>query len=298
MKQGQTGQTADGDGARETGGGNRWLAVAWRIVRIPLIAYLLVMVVLMFFEESIIFHPLKYPEGVWKVGGFEVEDAYFQAADGTKLHGWYAPRENPRAVVLYCHGNAGNVTNRTEILRRLSQRTGVSVLIFDYRGYGRSEGKPSEAGVLADARAARAWLAQREGIPKDEEAEKIVMMGRSLGGAVAVDLAAADGARALVLESTFTSIPDMGTHIYPWLPVRMFVRTRLDSLSKIGSYEGPLLQSHGDGDSIVPFQLGEKLFQAANEPKEFIPFKGLDHNDYQPIEYYDKLSEFFDQLPD
>ena len=157
----------------------------------------------MLIEDWLIYFPVAYPEGDWKPGGLQFEDAWFAAADGTQLHGWYVPQENARAAVLFCHGNGGNLSHRVDALKRLHRQSGVSVLIFDYRVYGRSNGKPSEAGCLADARAARAWLAARENIPE----ARIVLMGESLGGAVAVDLAARDGARALVLESTFSSLP-------------------------------------------------------------------------------------------
>jgi len=170
--------------------------------------------------------------------------------------------------------------------------TGVTVLIFDYRGYGRSEGKPSERGILEDGRAARAWLANREKVPE----EKLVVMGESLGGAVAVHLAAEKQARALILESTFTSLPDVGKHHYPIFPVRLLMRSRLDSLAKIKEYRGPLLQCHGDADTIVPYKLGRRLFEAANEPKQFITFRGGDHNDLRDREYYEKLAAFLDGL--
>ena len=255
-----------------------------------LVAALLV-VILMIFEEAFIFFPAQYPEGDWQPEGITVEDAWFEADDGTRIHGWYVPHENPRATVLLCHGNAGNLSHRTPALGVLHDRVGVSVLIFDYRGYGRSEGEPNEAGILADARAAREWLAQREGIEETE----IVLLGRSLGGAVAVDLAR-DGAKALVLESTFTSVPDMAARLYPFLPVRKMMRTRLDSLGKIGAHHGPLLQSHGDADTIVPLELGRRLFDAANEPKQFIVLPGLDHNDPQPRQYYDQLIRFLESV--
>ena len=298
MEAGQAQQPAENNSAEPTRCCKSWLCRGWRILRPPLVACLVLLVLLMLFEETFIFRPMKYPAGFGKVEGLELEDAWFEAEDGTKLHGWYVPHEDPRALVLYCHGNAGNITHREDILRALHDRVGVSVLIFDYRGYGRSEGRPDEQGVSADARAARAWLARRESIPEGEAAEKIVLMGRSLGGAVAVDLAATDGARALVLESTFTSAPDMAGHIFPWLPVRPFVRAKFDSLGKIGDYHGPLLQSHGDADSIIPFELGRRLFEAANEPKRFVTLQGFDHNDFQPSTYYDQLTDFIDQLPD
>ncbi len=243
-------------------------------------------------EQSILFQPLKYPQGNWKPQGLVFEDAWFRSADGTKLHGWYVAHARPRAVVLYCHGNAGNVAFWAGVLPVLHDRVGVSVLLFDYRGYGRSEGTPDEPGVLTDARAARAWLAQRAGIAE----KQIVLMGRSLGGAVAVELAARDGARGLVVESTFTSIRDVASVHYPLLP-RDLVQIQLDSVGKIGRYRGPLLQSHGDADTLVPYKLGRGLFEAANEPKQFVTFRGRDHNDPPPAEYYRVLAAFLDRLP-
>ncbi len=134
----------------------RW---AWRACRVAILAYLLVVVAAMFLETSLIYFPLAYPEGVWQPAGLPVEDACFHADDGTSLHGWYVPSDKPKAAVLFCHGNGGNITHRVHALQMLHNCSGASVLCFDYRGYGRSQGKPSEAGVLADARAARrGWL--------------------------------------------------------------------------------------------------------------------------------------------
>ena len=243
-------------------------------------------------EKSLIYFPTRYPTGNWQPPGLKFEDAWFTAADGTRLHGWYIPQENPRAFVLFCHGNGGNLTDWTPVMQILHDRIGAAVLIFDYRGYGRSEGKPSETGILADARAARAWLANRAGIAENQ----IVLMGRSLGGAVAVDLAAADGAKGLVLESTFTSLPDVGKSVYPWLPVGSIARSQFNSLAKIPQYRGPLLQSHGTGDRLIPYQMGRRLFDAAGEPKRFVPIPGGDHNDPQTEEYYQALAAFLDGL--
>jgi uncharacterized protein len=244
-------------------------------------------------ERSLVFHPSRYPAGNWQPPGLAFEDAWFTAADGTRLHGWYVPHEHPRAVVLFCHGNAGSVADWADVPRVLHDRAGVAVMIFDYRGFGRSEGVPSEAGVLADARGARAWLAKRTGLAE----QQIVLMGRSIGGGVAVDLAAADGARALVLESTFTSLPDAGQNALPWLPVKLLARMELNSLAKIGRYHGPLLQSHGTADRLIPFAQGRRLFDAANEPKQFFRVEGGDHNHPQPDAYYVALTAFLDALP-
>lgn len=281
---------------RRTAAGTPRRKLWWRVGRglgLGLVlAYSLVAVAMMFAEESLVFFPSRYPEGLWTPAELQPEDAWFQAADGTRLHGWYVAQEQPRAVVLFCHGNGGNITHRAEILRILHDRVGVAVLIFDYRGYGRSAGTPNEAGVLQDARAARAWLAQRAGVAEKE----IVLLGNSLGGGVAVDLAAKDGARALVLENTFTSLPDVAAHYYPWLPVRLLMRTRFDSLGKIGAYRGPLLQSHSEGDTLIPVAFARRLFAAANEPKQFVALNGLDHNDLQTPAYFDTLRQFLDAI--
>jgi fermentation-respiration switch protein FrsA (DUF1100 family) len=176
------------------------------------------------------------------------------------------------------------------------RRLGFSVLVFDYRGYGKSEGSPNEKGVLLDARAARAWLAKRTGVAERE----IVLWGESLGGGVAVDLAARDGARGLILESTFTSLPDVAAVHFRFLPVRLLMRSRLDSLNLIGQYKGPLLLSHGTADEIIPYALGQQLFAAANEPKESVSFPGGFHNgpphpEEQP-EFQAALERFFNRL--
>jgi uncharacterized protein len=264
----------------------------WKIGRIVLMTYGIVLVAAMFLENALIYFPSVYPEGDWRPAGLKFEDAWFQAADGTQLHGWYVPKANARAAVLFCHGNGGNITHRIDTMQMLNRRCGVSLLMFDYRGYGRSQGKPNETGILSDARAARAWLAAREKIPEAD----VVLMGESLGGAVAVDLAARDGARALVLESTFSSLPDVAGYHYPVLPVHWLMRSRFDSAVKIADYRGPLLAAHGDADTIVPLEFGRRLFDAAKEPKRFLLLPGHDHNDPMPPEFYDAVAGFLDGL--
>ena len=268
--------------------GRRWYYWAWRALRLALIVYLLVLLAMMFLEERLIFIPLNFADDDWQPTGLTLEEARFEAADGTQLYGWYVPHPRPCATVLFSHGNAGNITHRADLLRGLHYRSGVSVLIYDYRGYGQSQGKPNEAGVLADARAARAWLARREGIAETD----VVQMGESLGGGVAVDLAAADGARAVVLVSTFTSLPDVAARHYPWLPVRWLMKTRMDSVAKIGRYNGPLLQFHGNADTIIPYENGQRLFEAANEPKQFVTLPRHDHNDPLPPSAFDQIGGF------
>ena len=245
-------------------------------------------------ERSLVFQPARYPAGDWKPSNIQPVNVVFTAADGVRLHGWYVGHPNPKGVALFCHGNAGNISGLADTLLILNQRHDLSVMTFDYRGYGRSEGIPSEQGVYQDARAARAWLADRENIPETD----IIVMGQSLGGAVAVDLAAKDGARALILASTFTSLPAVASNLMPLLPARWLMTYRFNSIEKIGDYHGPLLVSHGTADEVVPFELGRELFEAAGtQHKRFVPIEGGRHNDPQPDDYRVKLEEFLNDLP-
>ena len=208
------------------------------------------------------------------------------------MNGRFAEVRRPRAVVLYTEGNSGNLTGRRWVLSLFRDRLGCSVLVFDYRGYGRSGGSPSVAGVLMDARAARRWLAGRAGVAEGE----IVLVGNSLGGAVAVDLAARDGARGLVLENTFTSLADVTERHFGRL-ARVLVGSQLDSASRIGDYSSPLLQTHGDADTVIPFDQGRRLFEAAHEPKRFVGIPSGDHNDPLTREYLVELDRFLNMLP-
>ncbi len=244
-------------------------------------------------ERRSIFQPDKYPAGDWNPTAVLVQDAHFEATDGTKLHGWYVRHAQPRAHALLLHGNAGNVTLLADTLRVLNRRHGLAVLALDYRGYGRSEGKPTEAGVLLDARAARRWLAEKEGIAESD----VVLMGFSLGGGVAVDLAAADGARGLILANTFTSLPDVAQQHLSWLPMSWLMTMRMNSAEKIKGYRGPLLLSHGDADEVIPYEQGLELYRAANEPKRLVTVRGGKHNDPQPEEYRVALDQFLAALP-
>jgi fermentation-respiration switch protein FrsA (DUF1100 family) len=244
-------------------------------------------------ERKGIFQPAKHPAGDWQPTTVLVQDAHFAAEDGTKLHGWYVRHPQPVGHALLLHGNAGNVTLLADTLRTLNRRHNLAVLALDYRGFGKSEGKPSEEGLYQDARAARKWLAQND---KIEESD-VILMGVSLGGAVAVDLAANDGCRGLVLASTFTSLPDVAQHHLPWIPMQLSLSTRFNSLAKIKDYPGPLLLSHGDADEVVPYQHGLKLFEAATGPKRMITANGCKHNDQQPEEYRAALDQFLRELP-
>ncbi len=244
-------------------------------------------------ENSLIFPAPRYPVGDWHPTGLDQEEVHFQSADGTKLHGWYVTPPQPIAQVLHCHGNGEHVAYLADLLRFFRDEWHLAIFAWDYRGYGRSEGTPDELGVLADAAAAQRWLAQRAGISEDQ----VVLLGRSLGGATAIDLAVARGTRGLVLESTFTSMREMAAYHFPWLPVRQLMRSQFLSLEKIRRYEGPLLISHAVHDEIVPYEMGQRLFAAAGgHDKTFFSIPTGGHNDLPPIEYYAALREFLSRL--
>jgi fermentation-respiration switch protein FrsA (DUF1100 family) len=204
------------------------------------------------------------------------EDVFFRASDGVELNGWFFPAgtNSPRAglVILLCHGNSGNISHRLGMTQALLA-SGVNVFLFDYRGYGRSEGHPSEEGTYRDGVAAYGWLQQRGFAGKN-----ILLFGESLGGGVASELATRFETRGLILQSTFTSIPDIGADLFPWLPVRWLGHIKYDTLSKLPRIKTPLLVMHSRADSLIRFHHSQRNFDAANEPKLFCELAG-DHND-------------------
>lgn len=246
-------------------------------------------------ERRYIFFPtaeIQYTPGQV---GLSYEEVFFQSEDGLRLHGWYVPGQSD-ITLLWFHGNGGNIGHRVEELALFHHRLGINQLIFDYRGYGRSQGRPSEQGTYRDARAALAYLEGRS----DVAPERIVFFGRSLGAAVAVELAASRPPLALVLVSPFTSISDMARLTMPVLPLHWLVRNRYDSLAHIGRVNRPLLVLHGDQDETVPLSQGIKLFEAANPPKQFRLLPGTGHNDTYSSggpAYWDALTEFIGGLP-
>lgn len=242
-------------------------------------------------DELLLFFPTKFPTGNWKPTNLQFEDIYFTSDDGTKLHGWFCPCDKPRGVVLLAHGNAGNVALRVDWLRHLQNQAKLSVLIFDYRGYGRSEGVATVEGVLKDSQAARAKLCELAKV----EADQLILMGESLGGAIVIELAAEVAPRGLIIQSTFSSLRDVADVHYPKLSW-LVPEGKLNSVERISKYRGPLLQSHGKLDRTIPFSLGQKLFAAANEPKQFIEIKRADHNNWLTDAYERQLGEFISNL--
>ena len=280
---------------------------AWRVIRIAVTICLAVTASIMLFEEKLIFFPSQYPEGYWNIEraspaegrvAARIEDCYFKTSDGLTLHGWYCTPVgklngrvetlSPEAVLLWFHGNAGNVADRRENIDCLIQLP-ASLLIVDYRGYGRSEGRPSESGLYKDAQAAWDYLTGERNVSP----RRIIIFGESLGGAPAIDLATKVSPAGLIIQSSFTSVPDMAAAVLPGAP-RFLMRTKMDSVNKVGRLACRKLFIHGRDDEVVPFKLGRKLFDAATEPKEFFEARGH-HNDVYILggaPYYDKIREF------
>jgi fermentation-respiration switch protein FrsA (DUF1100 family) len=251
----------------------------WRLLRKvsgPVVGCLIIILMLRWFEHSQVYHPSRMMDATGAELGRPYEDVRLRAQDGVELNGWFFPAgENARYarhVFLVCHGNAGNISDRLDTCRALLE-SGAGVFLFDYRGYGRSKGRPSEEGTYLDAQAAYRWL-----VAKGFPGTNIVVFGESLGGAVGCELALREPCGGLILQSTFTSIPDIGEELFPWLPVRWLARIRYDTHRKLPGLSIPVMVMHSREDELIGFAHGERNFGAAKEPKLFWELAG-DHND-------------------
>lgn len=224
-------------------------------------------------QERYVYFPDRHITATPADAGLPFEAVTLTTADRVRLHGWFLPAGPEQPTLLFLHGNAGNISHRLDSLR-LFHRLGLNVFIFDYRGYGRSGGRPSEQGTYRDALAVWHYLTEQRGIP----AARIVLFGRSLGGAVAVWLAERTRPAALILESTFTSVRDLAARYYPWLPVSLLTRIRYPSLVRIGGLHLPVLIVHSRDDEIIPYEHALRLFEAAPAPKRLLTLHG-GHND-------------------
>lgn len=244
-------------------------------------------------QPGMIFFPYRTLGATPKTWGLEYEDVTIMASDGVSLHGWYIPHAGARRTLLFLHGNAGNISHRGDSVV-IFHRLGLNVLLFDYRGYGQSEGRPSEAGLFRDATAAWRFLTEAKGF-RDRD---IVIFGRSLGGAVAARLAAEVDAEGVILESTFSSARDFARMVFPVLARLVWLRYDFDAGAHLRRVRSPVLVLHSRDDEIMPFALGERLFQAGNEPKRLVELHG-DHNGgfllSQP-DYERSLAEFIGSL--
>ncbi|KUI30569.1 hypothetical protein AU195_24940 [Mycobacterium sp. IS-1496] len=225
-------------------------------------------------QRRLIYFPAPGPVPSASTVSPGARDVVLRTADGLDLGGWYFPTAGRGPGVVMFNGNGGDRSMRAALAIAL-RRMGSSVLLFDYRGYGGNPGRPSEDGLAADARAAREWLAAQPEV----DPVRLVYFGESLGGAVAVGLAAEQPPAALILRSPFTSLPDVGAVHYPWLPVRRLLIDRYPSIERIGGIGAPLLVIAGDRDDIVPAGMSRRLFDAAAEPKEFVLVPDAGHND-------------------
>lgn len=278
----------------------RWmLRLAVKRVGLGVAVFAIIILLMALFERSLIFFPTRYPDGFWDVSavgsgtGCVVEDCFFDTDDGVRLHGWMSRRESggeTDPVILFFHGNAGNLSHRADFVLDLTTRLPAQVLAVGYRGYGRSEGRPSEAGLYADARAAWRYLTAEQGATAD----RIVVFGKSLGGAVAVDLAMDVSPAGLIVESSFTSVPAMAGKHYPFVP-KFLIRTQMNSVAKIVQIRCPKLFVHSKADRVVPYTLGRELYEAAPEPKTFYEVVGAGHNETSLVggtAYFEALSDF------
>jgi fermentation-respiration switch protein FrsA (DUF1100 family) len=242
---------------------------------------------------SVLFQPSPgvdlHPEQL----GIDASEVWLETEDRVRIHGFFLPGQPPATrALLFLHGNAGNASHRLPNAAELA-RLGSDVLLLDYRGYGRSEGRPSEAGVYADARAGLAYLKGERGLPE----ERLVVFGRSLGGAVSIELARERPLGGVIVESTFTSLEDMGRALLG--PLGGLLARGFDSAAKIASIRAPMLFFHGDRDEIVPFELGRRLFEAAPPPKAFEVIPGAGHNDTVQVggrRYFERIGRFLEEV--
>ena len=273
------------------------------VVAALVIAGLLAAVVLArLVENSMIFFPARYPAGEWDAEAVGARDVFFDTADGVTLHAWWFEADPPAgggartetrdgaAVLLFAHGNAGNLTHRAGHARAFAQE-GISVLIFDYRGYGRSEGSADEAGIYRDIDAAFAFLTGEWGIASD----RIVLFGRSLGSAPASRLSTRVPHAALVLVSPLPSAKRMTRRMFIGLPMDLLIRSRFPVVDWVGERSTPLLVVHGDRDEVIPLAYGREVYEAAAEPKRFLPLLGSGHNDILSVggrDYVETVAAF------
>lgn len=238
------------------------------------------------------FLPDRYPNGVWDPApfGLPAEDVFFPSEDQVPLHGWWVPHSRPAATLLLCLGNTGSLAHRIGFFRFL-RRLRLSFFAFDYRGYGRSAGAPSERGLFRDVRAAYDHLTGSLG----QRDQGVVVFGHSLGGAVAIDLALHRRPAGLVVQSSFTDLRSMARSLFPQVPLHLLCRNQFRSIEKVGRLELPKLFVHGTGDGTVPFHLGQALYRQAADPKEFLAVERAGHNDLQThggLAYLRRLGRF------
>jgi fermentation-respiration switch protein FrsA (DUF1100 family) len=258
-------------------------------------SYVGIFLVLLALENKLLF-PGSSAARMWYEPAPElaIKEVELASADGNTIHAWWTVPDGwtpQRGAILYSHGNGGNLSMRQANIFHWRNATKQAVLIYDYPGYGKSTGKPTEAGCYAAANAAYDWLIDKQKVA----ASQLLLVGSSLGGAMAVDLASRRECRALVLVNAFTSFPDMAQKTFPWFPARWLVSNQLDNLSKIGKCDVPIFMTHGTAERLVPYSQGERLFAAANEPKRFLPRPGDGHRHPTEKSFFDAVAAFLEE---
>jgi fermentation-respiration switch protein FrsA (DUF1100 family) len=235
--------------------------------------YIGMLILLFIMQSRLIYFPLKELACTPADIRLQYEDITMQTSDGHNLNAWFIPANSPEGTVLFCHGNGGNISYSMDVLETLN-KLNLNVLVFDYRGYGKSEGSPTEKGTYIDAETACQWLIKNKNIPEHE----IIIIGRSLGAAIAANLATKHSPRLLILESGFSSTPDVAARHYPIFPVRLLCRYKYKTAEYVKDIRCPLLVIHSPDDEIIPYANGKKIFNSAKEPKEFLEISGS-HNE-------------------
>lgn len=264
------------------------------IITLLIIGYLMLGAVLFFMQPSFLFRPTKAEPYTPADIGLPFEKVILRTPDHLILNAWYIPAKNAKFTFLFCHGNGGNISYTVDTLNIFNE-LGFNTFIFDYRGYGSSQGKPTEQGTYIDARTAYDWLIHDKSLRPDE----IIIFGRSLGGSIAANLASEVKAKGLIIESCFTSYADIGTKFYPYMPVKLFARYKYNTAEYLKKVDCPVLIIHSRTDEIVPFEFGLRLYESvAKEPKDFIEIFGR-HNDgflYSGQVYREGLSDWVRSL--
>lgn len=261
----------------------------FRILSFVIVSFFLLNAVFYWLQPGMLFYPLKQLDATPNDWGLQYEDVALKTSDNIQLHGWFVPVENSKKVVLFFHGNGGNISHRGESIMIFNQ-LGLNVFIIDYRGYGLSEGEITEQGLYNDAMSAWQYLTQQRGYKKSD----VIVFGRSLGGAVATQLASLVKPRALILESTFTSVRDMANKVLPVVANFIYLRFNFDTEKRIRQVTVPVLVMHSPDDDIVPFALGKRVFAAANEEKEFYKLRGNHNNGFiESMPSYQKVIRRF-----
>jgi len=248
------------------------IPLPWLVLGIAALLYVALVVLLYLTQSRYVYYPESKLEAYPSDVGLAFEEVNLVTEDGIRLSAWYVPSQRSQEVILFCHGNAGNISHRLDSLG-VFYNLGFSTFIFDYRGYGRSEGHPSEQGTYKDAEAAWQYLVKVLKVPPN----RIVIFGRSLGGAIATELAVRHQPAALIIESTFMSFKDIASEMYPYIPTSLIARFSYNTLEHIRNVKAPVLIVHSSQDDIIPFRHGQSLYSAAREPKEFLKIQG-DHN--------------------